>query len=283
VARSPGSARAAWLAVLLLGLAPRAGSQPTTVGGTVLEIPTPTGFQPASGDLASLADFSQPFVPASNREIASFVQDEDARAIRDGREPRFERRHSAQVLRALEDTLVTHADFAQLKAEMRESSAELAGSVEKELSSAVEKVADGVTVDMEAPGAGVSVLPPHFETDRVLSVSQRISTWLVRADGTRTALRGTVTLSYVHVRGRLVFLYAFGQEDALDWTREASRQWALAVVAANPSDAATASREARRGTGRGIDWSRVGQKAVVGAVVGALVGLVLALVRRGTS
>jgi hypothetical protein len=73
------------------------------------------------------------------------------------------------------------------------------------------------------------------------------------------------------LKGKILYLYANGGKQDLEWTRKVSSDWARAVIAANPSDAATAARESA--TRRGFDWRRVVRGAVIGAIIGGAFGL----------
>lgn len=96
--------------------------------------------------------------------------------------------------------------------------------------------------------------------------------------GARNTARWVSTYeTFLHVKGKLIFLYVNGGDQDLDWTRQFSKAWAAVILTANPSDAATVARESAR---RGFDWSRVLRSALIGGAVGGLFGLFRVFTRK---
>ena len=88
--------------------------------------------------------------------------------------------------------------------------------------------------------------------------------WVTAADGQQTKHPATVTATYLFARGKLFFTYVYGGGNDLDWTRQAAKEWASAILAANPSDAATLAKEA--GRSGGFDWDQVFRSGVIGLI-----------------
>jgi hypothetical protein len=69
-----------------------------------------------------------------------------------------------------------------------------------------------------------------------------------------------------------LFLYCHADHSDLAWSRQRAKEWAEAIIAANPSNLATTIQEKIPVLG-GIDWAKVLEKAIVGAIIGAIIGL----------
>jgi hypothetical protein len=119
---------------------------------------------------------------------------------------------------------------------------------------------------------GMVPLPPHEDAERSMAFSMLLKYALTRPDGTPTNFSGIVTATFVHAKGKLLFLYANGGDDDLQWSRTVSHDWAAALLAANPSDAATLVLE-RKSSG-GFDWNQLVYTTLVGGGIGGLIGLI---------
>ena len=71
------------------------------------------------------------------------------------------------------------------------------------------------------------------------------------------------TSTYLNAAGRVLFLYSYGQQGDLEWTRTASRDWGKRIMESNLQPP----------QGSWFDWNKIGSKALVGAFVGGLLGL----------
>ncbi|WP_204387473.1 hypothetical protein, partial [Bifidobacterium pullorum] len=71
---------------------------------------------------------------------------------------------------------------------------------------------------------------------------------------------------FLNTAGRVLFLYAYGGKDDLDWTRESSEAWQTAILSRNaPPPQKPAKTE--------FQWGRVTGKALVAGIVGGVDGL----------
>jgi hypothetical protein len=148
--------------------------------------------------------------------------------------------------------------------------------VESELPGAMEKISKQIEgrfdVKLDLSLAGMVPLPPHEDTDRTLAFSMLVNYAMKMPNGTPTNHSGVVTATFIRAKGKLFFTYVNGAESDLDWTRKISKDWAAAILAANPSDAATAALESS--SSHRFDWGRVWGGAIIGGAIGGLYGLV---------
>ena len=198
--------------VLLLSVAGGAmagGAVDISVGGVSLTIPSPEGFSPVTPQMAPLYTPLQLYVPGIE-QFAAFIPEKDVHAALEGNLPYVpSRRFTVQTTKEDMGDSVSISDFEELKSEIKTYNDEIVGQTEA--------VLPGLVSDLE-------LLPVHEETDRTLAYSM-----FSGMDGER----GVVTTTFVHVKDKVLSFYCIAEESGLEWTREASRQWARAVIAEN--------------------------------------------------
>ena len=91
----------------------------------------------------------------------------------------------------------------------------------------------------------------------------------VSAEGAKEKVIVSATTTFVNVSGKVLFLYCYGPQDELEWTRSASKSWVEKVMVSNTQP------PARSSGGRGIDWSKMLEKVIVGGIIGGLIALIL--------
>src|SRR5690606_9824378 len=115
--------------------------------------------------------------------------------------------------------------------------------------------------------------PIHLDTDNAMANSMFMTVkGTVDGENIGADVVSATTL-FLHVKDKVLFLYVYGRESELEWTREAAERWATDILAANPLSAAE-QRAVERSDSIGIDWSQVLEKALIGALVGGAIGLI---------
>ena len=254
-----------------------------TIGTTRLTIPAPEGFALISDDVQPYSDISKRFVPPSNEQFAQFLSEADAAAARRGEIPVAERRFYVQTVRQLITPVVSSSDFAELKRELKAQNETLMKKVESQMPGFMDKVNKGISkdydVDLKLALNQMVPLAPHSETERSLAYSMFLKGSGTDAQGNPTEFEAVVTATFVHVRGKILFLYANAEKSALEWSKAASQKWADSVIAANPSTGKTTAQE-KAGRRAGFDWNRVLVMTIIGAVIGGLIGGISSLFRK---
>jgi hypothetical protein len=213
-----------------------------------------------------LLDVFRRFVPPTNIEYAHFISNEDSVRLSEGADASFERRFALQVSRDAQHLEQTVDKFKASKLSVKRALADMAG-IQKD----ADKIVDGAfgsleseyEVDIGFRGMKMSAFPVHVETDRALANSIRSVYTTTDEAGDPVVNTGVATIALVELNGRAIFLYTWGGEDDLDWSREASRQWMEAMLVANPS------RQAKSRFYE--DWN----PRLINATTGALIGLIL--------
>lgn len=209
---------------------PLAFAVEVSVGGTELDIPAPFGFETISEDDPAYGRFA---VPPTFERLAVFAPLEFGKSVH--KNTGF----VVQVLKAAVAQPFTNKYFNDLKRTVR---AECGKSSNPQ----------------------VKTFEPHYESERAVAFSEIITSI---PDGRNTTPSQSIvcTASIVHLRSKILFLYAYAEMADLDWTRETSKKWVEQIIAANPSSAPIAELEAGS-EHKGFDWVEWGVRAVFAAI-----------------
>jgi hypothetical protein len=210
------------------------------VGGQRLVIPAPVGFAVVPADMGELSQLLDRVVAPGNTRYMTFIPQAEITAARTGQRPRVERRFSVQTAQRLEQSVLSREEFAQMKEILRELNADVVAAVARHIPSFMEKATQGATDQLDA-SAGLEVtdmivLPPHAESEQALAYSLFVKGETPRGDTQEHEFISAGTVAIIHVKGKVVFLYCYGGEHDLSWTRTMSQAWTAAVLAANRSD-----------------------------------------------
>jgi hypothetical protein len=253
-----------------------------TIGDTALTIPSPHGYSPVTLNMFRVNQLLENAVAAQNIRFASFVSDYTLPAIRRGEMPDLTRNLSVQTEKHMASATATKADFDQFKQVMKTQYEEIAGKIEKAAPGMMNKfnqgMADDFKVNPDLKISGMIMLPPHDENDRLLAFSGYVRVTGKTSGGTPTNTLSVVTATCLFAKARIFFLYAYGAGGDLRWTRQVSKDWAAAILAANPSDAATLTKESA--APRHFNWNQVSLAGLIGGIIGGICGLIGYLSRR---
>lgn len=207
------------------------------VGGVEIEIPSPPGFVAVTPEMPTLYDLQKHFVAPGNEEFVGFVAEEGAPAARRGEVPDMMRRFSVQTAKSLKLTMFSEEEFQELSSIVRTENAALIEAVEEEIPAATEQVNRGVKddydVDLALEITQMLPLPVHDFSRRTLAYSAYAKYSVNDENGRPAPFVATLTATFVHVEGKVLFLYCYGGEDDLEWTRDISKAWAEAILASN--------------------------------------------------
>lgn len=253
-----------------------------SVGGVSLTIPHPNGFSPVTQQMALLYDLQKQFVASGNEEFVAFIPERDVPAALQDDISNMPRRFTVQTANSLIGVTVSTSDFLQLKNSVKSQNDEFMKKLKQQLPDLTKQINEGITkkydVDLAFSVSQMVPMPVHEETDRMLAYSLLTKYDIKDNHGNPATIVTVVTMTFVHVRGKVLFLYSYAEESGLEWSKRASREWADAVIAANPSDFQTSVIEGLPSVISGIDWKQVNARAVGGAIVGAILGLIVGLI-----
>lgn len=258
-------------AASFLALAGLALAGTIDVGGKKLELPAPVGFTLVSPEHGGLHAFASSMSDPTNRDLGFYVSTEVASAAQRGEVPDFTRYFAAKVNRQVESVTISTDQFAELTSTVREENARIAQSAKEQVDAAMaaagRELSDTFDVEMALSVSEIVPLDPHHATKHALAYSMYVNYGATVEGEEEEAIASVVTSTLVNVSGRVLYLYAYGTRDELEWTQNASRAWADAVLAANPPPP-------EGGSSGGIDWGRVLRKAAIFGAIGAVGALV---------
>lgn len=275
------------LCLLLIALPRVVSAAAIVVGGTQIEIPGPLKFSEVTPEMAALYEVQKQFVAPTNVEFLAFISDKAVPAALKDEVPELERRFTVQTAKSLVNMSVTRHNFEELKQVIKNQNEEIVKKAEAEIGKTIgkinENISDQYDVDLALSVSQMIPLPAHSETERSLAYSAFVKYSINDEAGNPSSFVTVMTATFVHVKGKVLFLYSYAEESDLDWSRNLSTQWSNAVIKANPSDFQSSVNENLPAIVTGIDWNEVGVKALIGAFVGLLIGLVSWLVKRAKS
>ncbi len=196
------------------------------LGGISAGVPAPAGFVRVTPAMKELSAFQDQFVWPGNELLAAFIPEEVAPAALAGEVPELKRHFLLQVQKEGKSHFVSESEFLQLREYLRSN---ING---KDMSETQDKVNDLLA----ASGVELSdpvVSPAHIDSDRIFAFSTLQKMETKTAEGTSVRVQ-SVTSTSLYVNQRVLFLYVYGGKDDLEWTRDQSRDWANAILSANP-------------------------------------------------
>ena len=81
----------------------------------------------------------------------------------------------------------------------------------------------------------------------------------------------------LHIKTKILFLYCFGGEDDLHWTRTTCTHWTESVIAANGNDVPSATEQTPN------PWRRIVVQVIAGGMLGLVGWAVVFLAKRSRS
>ena len=272
-------------AALLFFLPVVGSANQIVVGNVQISIPSPHGFTPVTSQMAPLHEVLKTFVAPSNEEFISFISDNGVSAAMNGDIPDLGKRFAVQTAKSIVNRSISRTDFDELKKVIRTQNSDVMKRAQERMPGLMEQLNKGLAKQFDMNLAfGVSQMipmPVHTETDRTLGYSTLVRYNRNDASGKPAPFVVLFTATFVHVKGRVLFLYSYAGENDLDWSRQVSQDWASAVVAANSADFQSSLNESLPSSVTGIKWGEVGAKAIAGAFIGLIVGLFVWIRRRG--
>jgi hypothetical protein len=247
------------------------------VGGKQLDIPSPKDFSRVTEQMEAVYRLSLQMADPMNDQLAYYIAESDIPVAMAGEMPPLQRYFVLKVNKELKNTVVGSKEFAELASMAKRQNTEILKSVESKIPSVMKKTSKGISKEFDVNFAlqlsQMVPLDPHYETDNAFAYSMYVN-YGVSVEGEKEDLIVSATATFVNVAGKILFLYCYGPQEDLEWTRNASKAWAGSVMASNSEP------PARSSGGRGMDWNRVIEKGIVGAIIGGLMALIFGVFSR---
>jgi hypothetical protein len=263
---------------LLLFTATVGTAAPVDVDGTILEIPSPAGFTAITPKMTAIYDFQKSLWAATTVHYFTFIRDSEIPVALKNEVPNLERNLVVIRPNAVVGKVIRATDFSELKRFAIAQNGELTEEGKKGLAAAEDRFnalaagqSDG---SMKMHVAHSTSYPAHEDTSRTFAFSALNRYEVKGADGKPSVSDVSMTTTFVHVRGKLLFLYAYALPDDLIWTRDASKQWASAIIEANPSDEKSLAAENSTSPRGGVDWGQAITAGLFGTAVLTLIDVI---------
>jgi len=250
---------------------------PILVDDTKIIIPNPEGFVAVTPKMSTLYEFQKQFIAPMNVEFQTFISKNDALIALKNEIPDLTRRFSVQTAKTLVNITVTKSDFIKLKNIIKSQNDEILKKAEKALGKMMgdlnSNFSEQYDMDLALSVSQMVPLPVHEETDRTLAYSMYVKYDMKDENGNPSPFVSVVTATFIHIKGKVLFMYSYAEESSLEWSKMMSAEWTKNTVKANPSDLKSSIKESLPASISKIDWSQVGVKALTGAFIGLIIGL----------
>ena len=207
-----------------------------TVGGSPLEIPAPDGYAKVTPQMDGAYRLGQQMGDPMNDLLAFYVNDVDLPAAISGQVPVLERYFVLKVNKDLKGITVGNRDFAEIAQATAQQNKEVLKSVEELLPDLMQDSSEGISkefdIDFAMSISQMVPLDPHLTTENVFSYSMYINYGVATGGATENDVMAATT-TFINVSGKLLFLYSYGPQEDLEWTRSASKMWAIAIDSGN--------------------------------------------------
>lgn len=267
-----------WLAVLLSA----AKAEEINVGGQRIEIPSPQGYTNLLPTMAPYYETMQAYVAPSNIRYVTLINDAAAAKLAAGEFAELTRYMTIETEKSISNRAVSATMFDELRNVLGAQLDDVMTKVNELLPEIIDKgnaeLSDSLNQEVNLAVGELVPLPGLISSDNVAGYSMYMSVAAGVGSDASDAQVVSATMLAVHVKERILFLYVYGQEPDVEWTRTAVSRWADQILAANPvaSDAEPASAVEASGE---FEWARLIRVTIIGAVIGGLIVLIGSWVR----
>ncbi|WP_133501775.1 hypothetical protein [Cognatilysobacter terrigena] len=275
----------------LVASAPARAQVGARIGEEAITLPVPApGYSPAPDSNAQLTALLESFVTPANRRLASFLADGDLADAMRGNLHQMPRHFEAQTMRSVETQTVSTADFRKLQPiidrQLQQQTVAIRDEVNRSFGNANATLTEANGASTAISVESMEPMPVHEQSDHSLQVSMRTA-YLRRISGQVDRFTVVASMGIVNVKGKVLFLYAYGGADDLQWTRDHLRTWVASTLAANDSASSgstlTSSPVANRATASGESDANPGRllgKVIAGVLLLGLFAGIVVMIRR---
>lgn len=241
------------------------------INGKDIIVPAPKGFVRVTDEMTDLKRLVQQMQDPVNDTLAYYISESDVPAAMAGEIPELNRWFILKINKQLRNMTIGRNDFSRLKEATKGQNQKLFEKVKAQIPEHMNKMSQGVSqeFDMDFAMSISQVVPldPHYESDNALGFSMYLKNEVtVGSEKKNTIISATST--FLNTSGAVLFLYGYGPQNQLEWTRSASMNWAENVMKSNSQPPQTSPNSG------GINWGKVFEKGLVGSIVGGLFALI---------
>ena len=248
------------------GLVAPLRAEPFELGGRTLEIPAPDGYVKVTDDMRKLKRLSDQFVDPLNDPLAFYIPRSSAPVALAGGLPPLDRYFLVKTEKRLRAVTVSAPEFAEMRQRIGAQNKQVFEEARAKLPGYLEQISRNIKRehDMDVDLGDLRMIPLKPHQDVPVAVAYSMLMAVGRREGKGPTPLRPATVTIMNANGRVIFLYAYGTQADLAWTRDASASWQAAISSLNPPP------PERKASGWSMDWAQVGWTALVGAVIGGL-------------
>ncbi len=227
------------LIILLLGFfCLQAGAADIVVGERTISVPLPDGYVELTPDMSPYYESMWAYVAASNHRYLTLIHESTAAAILRGDAVEVGRYMNIEAEKSISRMSISAAQFGEFQDIIRNQLFELTARVQEHLpeitSAGNAALSEQFDADLAVDLGGVVPLPVHHDTDNAIASSMYMTvSATVNGEDMGSEILSATMLS-LHVGDKVLFLYVYGPQSDLLWTRETANAWADSIVAGNP-------------------------------------------------
>ncbi len=268
---------------LLAGISLSVGAVDIDVGGRQVTVTIPGGYTELTPNMSPYYETTQAYIAPSNYRYLSLIPKAKADALLSGEIVELERYMNVESEKGISTQSVSAAMFDEFRGILRTQLDETFEEVSKRLpgmfDEANAKLSESFDVDIALSTENMVPLPIHLDSTNALAFSMYINFEFSINDEDMGSDVVAGTMLFLHVKDKVLFLYVYGPESDLEWTRDFAANWAVQIIAANPVSAEV-KRALDRPVSHGVNWDRVLENAVLGGLIGVFIGFFVMLLRR---
>ena len=274
----PSRPRYRFLHAVLLSWLSVASAEEVDVGGQMIEIPTPAGFTNLVPAHSPYYETSKAFEAPGNIRYVSLLPKETAEILEKGGFATYRRYMNVETARNISARNISTVQFEELRDVLRNQLNEMMANVEEALPGIIDKanadISEEFDADLELSVGDLVPLPVHQDSANAIAYTM-FMTVASSADGVAEELEvSSATMLTLLVNERVLFLYVYGTEDDVEWTRSTAASWADAILAANSGGAGARDAQAPEDTSGSAWRDMLTDPAVVTIVILVLIWLI---------
>ena len=219
------------LALLMASASMFARADTFEIGGKTIVVPVPQGFVRVTEAMPAVHRFFEQIAAAdpANDTLASYILESGVPTAMAGELPPLKRYFILKVNRQLQNLTVGKDGFAEFKKIAREQNVDdLFKRVEPQIREGMSKTDEGLSQKFDTNFtmeiSQMVPLAPHYEEESAIAFSVFVN-YEVAAEGVKETNIVAATSTYLNAAGRVLFLYSYGPQGDLGWTRTTSRDW----------------------------------------------------------
>ncbi|MCL5280909.1 MAG: hypothetical protein M1376_13505 [Planctomycetes bacterium] len=247
-------------------------SRPISVGGTIIEIPDPPGFATVTPQMTAVVQARQRLAFPESECLVSYIAESDIVQALRNELPKSGKVLWVQSLKERSNTFMSPSSFLRIKELLKAKMPDASKVSPVQLENINKNLPKQSGVESFLSMSPMSFLPPHEETDRTLAFSQFAKVAALDKAGNVLSIVMVTTNTIVHVKGKVLVLFANVEQSDLEWSRTISKQWADSILAANPPDLQSSIAEPLQSTSGGSDREEVASEWIGGGLTALVLG-----------